>query len=462
MFHRLCEENGFSVPKVNTDLNCRPFLAKTQDTTQLFENIVERAKTIDPVNVRKWFDDLVADEFDGGVLYIGCPDAATAQYLQDRCLVPFTQAAQNITGHLVNVQFRARNTGAALIPAMVQSGVKLHPDYTFDSFVVGPCNRLAHASCVAVSQNPGAIYNPLFLYGNSGLGKTHLLHAICHDSLRSTPTLSVQFLSCEAFVNGFIGAIEKGQLSDFQNLYRSVDVLIIDDVQFLREREQSQEEFFHTFNALYNNRRQIILTADSAPTELKALEERLISRFKWGLVARLDAPSYETRIAIVKKKAGIRGLMLPDGVAELIAEHVKNNIRELEGALTVIHATARAAGSEITMDIAKQALGFQESLSAKTLSMGDIIAAVAEAFDTRITDLQSKKRSQSIALPRQVCMYLGRMLTRHSLEEIGGHLGGRDHSTVLHACGKVEQMYKTEPDFRNRLDILNARLTKGM
>ncbi len=436
-------------------------MAKIQENNQLFENIIERAKAIDPVNVRKWFEDLVMEEFDGGVLRIGCPDTATAQYLQDRCLAPFTLAAQNITGHLVSVQFCAHDAGSAAIPATVQNEVKLHPDYTFDSFVVGPCNRLAHASCVAVSQNPGAIYNPLFLYGNSGLGKTHLLHAICHDGLKTTPGLAVQFLSCEAFVNGFISAIEKGQLSEFQNLYRSVDVLIIDDVQFLREREQSQEEFFHTFNALYNNRRQIILTADCAPTELQALEDRLISRFKWGLVARLDAPSYETRIAIVKKKAGLRGLELPDGIAELIAEHVKNNIRELEGALTVICATARAAGSTITLDVARQALGFQENLSAKTLSMGDIIAAVAEAFDTRITDLQSKKRSQSIALPRQVCMYLGRMLTRHSLEEIGGHLGGRDHSTVLHACSKVEQMYKTEPEFRSRLDTLTGRLTKG-
>jgi chromosomal replication initiator protein len=436
-------------------------LAKAQESSQLFEAILERAKTLDPVNIRTWFDDLVVEEFDGGVLHVGCPDAATAQYLQDRCLSTFTQAAQNITGHLVSVQFRPIGT-AAVVPAMVQSGVKLHPDYTFESFVVGPCNRLAHASCIAISQNPGTIYNPLFLYGNSGLGKTHLLHAVCHESLRNKAGLSVQFLSCEAFVNGFISAIEKGQLADFQNLYRSVDVLIIDDVQFLREREQSQEEFFHTFNALYNNQRQIVLTADSAPADLQALEDRLISRFKWGLVARLDAPSYETRIAIVKKKASLRGLVLPDGVAELIAEHVKSNIRELEGALTVICATARTAQKDVSLELAKQALGYQESESAKTLSLGDIIAAVAEAFDIRITDLQSKKRSQSIALPRQVCMYLARTLTRHSLEEIGGHLGGRDHSTVLHACAKVEQMYKTEPDFRGRIDKLTSHITRGL
>jgi len=440
-------------------------VTKTQKTnqSQLFEKILERAKTLDPVNTRKWFDDLVAESFEGGVLHIGCPDAAMAQYLHDHCLSTFTQAAGNITGHLVSVQFRPRNVGAVSpLPATVPSGVRLHPDYSFDSFVVGPCNRLAHASCVAVSQNPGTIYNPLFLYGNVGLGKTHLLHAICHESLRNKPDLSIQFLSCEAFVNGFISAIEKGQLTDFQNLYRSVDMLIIDDVQFLRQREQSQEEFFHTFNALYNNRRQIVLTADSAPADLQSLEERLISRFKWGLVARLDAPSYETRIAIVKKKAGLRGLDLPDGVAEMIAEHVKSNIRELEGALTIIYATARAAQNPITLELARQALGFQENPAAKSLSMGEIIATVAETFDVRITDLQSKKRSQSIVLPRQLCMYLARTLTRHSLEEIGGHLGGRDHSTVLHACAKVKQLYKSDADFRGRVDKLTTHVTRGM
>lgn len=438
-------------------------VVKTQDSRQLFENILERARALDPANTRKWFDDLVLESFDGGILHIGCPDAAIAQYLHDRCLAAFTQAAQNVTGHLVSVQFRPVRVGAEpIIPATVQSGVKLHPDYNFDNFVVGPCNRLAHASCIAVSQNPGAIYNPLFLYGNVGLGKTHLLHAICHESLRNKPTLSVQFLNCEVFVNGFISAIEKGQLADFQNLYRSVDVLIIDDVQFLRQREQSQEEFFHTFNALYNNRRQIVLTADSAPADLQSLEERLISRFKWGLVARLDAPSYETRIAIVKKKASLRGLDLPEGVAELIAEHIKSNIRELEGALTIIYATARTAQSPITLNLAKQALGFQDNPTAKSLSMGDIIAAVSESFDVRITDLQSKKRSQSITLPRQLCMYLARTLTRHSLEEIGGHLGGRDHSTVLHACTKVEQLYKSDANFRSRIDKLTTHITRGM
>jgi chromosomal replication initiator protein len=428
-----------------------------QSTAEILSDILERVKAIDPVNMRKWFDDLHIVAFDHGLMQIACPDRSCAEFMQDNCQATFTQAAQNITGHLVSVHFLdVSEQPAQILPDHINipKRVRLHPDYTFESFVVGPCNRLAHASCIAISQNPGMIYNPLFLYGNVGLGKTHLLHAVCHDARKQKQDVSIQFLSCEEFVNGFISAIETGNLQEFQNQYRTVDVLIIDDVQFLREREQSQEEFFHTFNALYNNRRQIVLTADSAPQDLAALEERLISRFKWGLVARLDAPSYETRIAIVKKKAHLRGLDLPEGVAELIAEQVKTNIRELEGALTIIYATAQATGEPITVNLARQALGVQEVTTSKNVTMSDIVHAVSGHFDVRVTDIQSKKRSQSIALPRQVCMYLARSLTRHSLEEIGGHLGGRDHSTVVHACTKIEQMYKTDADFREGVDRL--------
>ncbi len=435
---------------------------EVQDSTEILERILERVKSVDPVNTRKWFDDLTLVSFDGGVLQVGCQDSSWAQYLQQQCQATFTQAAQHITGHLVGVRFVVPGQQRAADPiAAGQPDVLLHPDYTFDSFVVGPCNRLAHASCIAVSQNPGVIYNPLFLYGNVGLGKTHLLHAVCHSARKQTPTLNIQFHSCEEFVNDFINAIEQGSLPEFQNQYRSIDILIIDDVQFLREREQSQEEFFHTFNALYNNRKQIVLTADSAPQDLAALEERLISRFKWGLVARIDAPSYETRIAIVKKKAHLRGLTLPDNVAELIAQQIKTNIRELEGALTIIYATSRAADRPITLELAKQALGVQEVTLTRGIAMSDIVQLISEQFDVRITDLQSKKRSQSIALPRQVCMYLARSLTRHSLEEIGGHLGGRDHSTVVHACTKIEQLYKDDAAFRDRVDRLTSHIIEN-
>ncbi|MBN1125388.1 MAG: chromosomal replication initiator protein DnaA [Sedimentisphaerales bacterium] len=434
---------------------------KTQDTAELFAQMIERVKAIDPVNSRTWFDDLRLVEFNGGRLEIGCPDEATAQFLQDQCSRTFTQVAQSLTGYLVSVHFGITGSSNVYAIAPAQGGFKLHPDYSFDSFVVGPCNRLAHASCVAVSHSPGTTYNPLFLYGNVGLGKTHLLHAVCHEARKNESHISIRFLSCETFVNSFINAIENGTLPEFQSRLRSVDILIIDDVQFLREREQSQEEFFHTFNALYNNHRQIILTADSAPGDLSRMEERLISRFKWGLVARLDAPSYETRIAIVQKKAHLRGLDISEDIAALIANKVQTNIRELEGALTIIYATAKTSNEPITLELARRALGEQMVSAERPITITDIINAVTKYFDVRQADLQSKKRSQSIALPRQICMYLARSLTKHSLEEIGGHLGGRDHSTVLHACSKIEKLQQKDSSTRRQLEELTQQIQMG-
>ena len=252
----------------------------------IFADIIERAKALDLVNSRKWFDKLAAVEMDGGALVIGCPDDATVHFLRDNCGGSFTRAAQQVTGHLISVDFCVDHSERKATSVRSEEELKLHPDYTFDNFVVGPSNRLAHASCVAVSQSLGTTYNPLFLYGSSGLGKTHLLHAVCCMARHQLEGAVIQFLSCEEFVNRFIRAIEKGNLAGFQSQFRTVDVLVIDDVQFLREREQSQEEFFHTFNALYNNNKQIILSADSAPGKIPSLEERLISRFNWGLVAR--------------------------------------------------------------------------------------------------------------------------------------------------------------------------------
>lgn len=432
-----------------------------QDTAEVFSNILDQAKAVDPVNTRKWFDELVLLKFDGGLLEIGCPDESRARYLRENCLVNFTKAAQKVTGHLVGTKFSVTNMAhARLEDEESQWSLKLHPDYSFDSFVVGPCNRLAHASCVAVSHSPGNTYNPLFLYGNVGLGKTHLQHAICQEARKKFPNASIRFLSCEEFVNRFIIAIEEGKLQEFQNKFRTVDLLVIDDVQFLREREQSQEEFFHTFNAIYNNRKQIVLTADCAPGELPSLEERLISRFKWGLVARMDAPSYETRIAIVLKKAHLRGLEISEEIAAYIASKVQANIRELEGALTIIYATAKTSGEQVTLQMAKKALEPQEGLARKNVTITEIIDAVTNYYDVRLADLQSKKRSQSIALPRQICMYLARKLTKHSLEEIGGHLGGRDHTTVLHAFGKIDGLNHTDPETRSRLAELTESITQ--
>jgi chromosomal replication initiator protein len=430
----------------------------TQNSREIFEAIVERVKILDPANSRKWFDSLTIKNFGGGTLDIGCPDSESAGFLQDNCIGSFTRAAQQITGYLVSITFGIdTKTQKNNIAIPVAGEARLHPDYTFDSFVVGPGNRLAHASCVAVSKSLGTTYNPLFIYGNVGLGKTHLLHAICRETKANIENAKIQFLSCEEFVNRFITAIEQGSLTEFKNLYRTVDLLVIDDVQFLREREQSQEEFFHTFNTLYDNRRQIVLSADSAPGEIPSLPERLISRFKWGLVVRIDAPSYETRVAIVQKKSRLRGMAVSDEIAEYIASKVKANIREIEGALTSLYAMA--GSEEITLEIARKALGDKESAD-KNITITDIIKAVTLYYDVRPADLQSKKRSQSITMPRQVCMYLARTLTNHSLEEIGGHLGGRDHTTVMHACGKISELEQTDDKLQSQLAEITRRISK--
>jgi len=418
------------------------------DVENIFADIIGRARALDPANARKWFDQLRVLRFDGGSIEIGCPDEASVRFLEENCRSVFTRAAQQITGHLVTVEFGVSGADESPQSAAVLAGPALHPDYTFDNFVVGPSNRLAHASCIAVSQSLGNTYNPLFLYGNSGLGKTHLLHAICHEASRRSPGIVIQLLSCEDFVNRFIRAIEQGNLTSF-------------DIQFLREREQSQEEFFHTFNALYNNGRQIILTADSPPTEIPSLEDRLISRFNWGLVARIDPPSYETRIAIVQKKAHLRDLPIGEEIAEYIARQVQANIRELEGALTTIYALAVTSKEPVTLELAQRALEGQIKLAARHISITDIIDVVTRHFDVRLTDLQSKRRSQSITMPRQICMYLARTLTKHSLEEIGGHLGGRDHTTVMHACSKIAEEKQADPKMDALLNELTKRITQA-
>ena len=434
----------------------------TREVENIFADILERAKALDPVNTRKWFEKLTVLHLSGGSLEIGCPDEATLQFLRDNCKSSFTRAAQQITGYLVTADFNVeQHKGLLRRSRHRESGLKLHPDYTFDSFVVGPSNRLAQASCVAVSQSPGNTYNPLFLYGNSGLGKTHLLHAVCCEAKRKFDKAVIQFLSCEDFVNRFIRAIEEGNLAGFQSQFRTVDMLVIDDVQFLREREQSQEEFFHTFNTLYSNGKQIILSADSPPGKIPSLEERLISRFNWGLVARIDPPSYETRVAIVQKKAHLRGLSISDEVSEYIARKVHANIRELEGALTSLCAVGITTDKQITLELAQRALESQIESAARNISITDIIEVVTAHFDVRLADLQSKKRSQSITEPRQICMYLARNLTKHSLEEIGGHLGGRDHTTVMHACNKIGETRSSDPQMDALLGELTQQITRA-
>ncbi|HZL99860.1 MAG TPA: chromosomal replication initiator protein DnaA [Planctomycetota bacterium] len=338
------------------------------------------------------------------------------------------------------------------------SDVVLNEKYTFENFVVGPSNSLAHAAARAVGDAPSHSYNPLFLHGRVGMGKTHLLQAICQQALRSRKSQNILYLSSETFVNQFIAAIEKGDVSRFRYKYRSVDILLVDDIHLLAHKDRTQEEFFHTFNALYNAGKQIVLSSDSPPQSIPSITQRLISRFKWGLEAELEPPGYETRLAILRRKARDRGVEVPEEVLRLLGEQVDTNIRELEGAITKVIGYGQLIHREIDIDLAHQALGMQPGGSLRPVTGVDrVIDVVCKHFGVRSGDLQGRRRTQSIALPRQAAMYLARQLTSMSLEEIGGCFGGRDHSTVLYAVDKIRSRMVASKPFSLLMADLETR-----
>jgi chromosomal replication initiator protein len=352
---------------------------------------------------------------------------------------------------------RSRNTSYF----QQNSDVMLNQKYTFDNFVVGPSNQLAHAASMAVAEAPAGSYNPLFLYGAVGLGKTHLLQAICHKAMDSGRALKVLYLSSETFVNQFIAAIEQGDLSRFRYKYRSVDLLLIDDIHLLANKERTQDEFFHTFNTLYNDGRQIVLSSDSPPSEIPTLRERLISRFKWGLVAEIATPGYETRQAILRRKARDRAIALPEEVLDFLAEKISRNIRELEGAVTKVLGYSQLTGRTIDLDLAREALGHSGDDSLRgVMGVDRIVDVVCKHYGVRIADLNGRRRTQSIVLPRQVAMFLTRKLTPLSLTEIGARFGGRDHSTVLYAVSKIEERMSSAAKFAQLITDFEARLQR--
>jgi len=324
--------------------------------------------------------------------------------------------------------------------ARATEGLQLSPRYTFDTFVIGSGNRFAHAAAMAVAEAPARAYNPLFIYGGVGLGKTHLLQAIGLYVLHRQRLLRVAYVSSEKFTNELINSIRDDKTLDFRSRYRNVDVLLIDDIQFLAGKERTQEEFFHTFNTLHESSRQIIITSDRPPKEIPTLEDRLRSRFEWGLIADIQPPDIETRIAILRKKAEMDAIAVPDEVAEFIAQRIRSNIRELEGALVRVAAYARLTRSPMTVDLATEIL--KELLPPtypKPLSIPIIQKTVAEYFGIRIEEMRAKRRTKGVAFPRQVAMYLTRELTDASLPRIGEEFGGRDHTTVMHACERVKE-----------------------
>ena len=337
------------------------------------------------------------------------------------------------------------------------SGARLNPDFTFENFVEGKSNQLARAGAFQVAENPGGSYNPLFLYGGVGLGKTHLMHAIGNRILARNPAARVAYVHSERFVSDMVRALQNNRIDEFKRSYRSLNALLIDDIQFFAGKDRSQEEFFHTFNALFEERQQIVLSCDRYPKEVDGLEDRLKTRFGWGLTVAIEAPELETSVAILMKKASQEGVTLPSEVAFLIAKRIRSNVRELEGALRRVIATSRFLDREITMDFAKKALGDLLSLQDRLVTIENIQKTVAQYYKIRVADLMSKRRNRAVARPRQVAMSLAKELTERSYPEIGDAFGGKDHTTVLHACKRIREL--RESDTRVREDYANLLRT---
>ncbi len=346
------------------------------------------------------------------------------------------------------------------VEATVQIGARLNPESTFEHFVEGKSNHFAKAAAMQVAENPGKAYNPLFVYGGTGLGKTHLMQAIGHVIRQRDPQARVAYVHSERFVDNMVQALRHNTMNEFKTSYRSLSALLIDDIQFFANKTQSQEEFFHTFNTLFEGQAQIILTSDRYPKEIPGLEERLKSRFGWGLSVAIEPPELETSVAILISKAQAAGAQLPEEVAFFVAKRIRSNVRELEGALHRIIASSRFTGQPITLDFAKEVLRDLLNLQARLVTIENIQKTVADYFKVRLSELLSERRNRSLARPRQVAMALAKELTAHSLPEIGSAFGGRDHTTVLHACKRVKELQEREPrtreDYSNLVRILTG------
>jgi chromosomal replication initiator protein len=409
-----------------------------------------------PDRFRHWFNDLEPSGLNAGVVTVRAQNPTWRDYLEHHCAEAFDDALRTVLERLVSARFVGPDGSGAPPPpprAPVEHEPRgqwrdeatqpLVPDHSFENFVVSPDTRLAHAAAVAVAARPGRAYNPLFIHGAPGLGKTHLLQAICLEMLEKIPGSRVLYTSSEHFVNRFLADVRVGRMHEFRTHFRGVDALVIDDIQFLTSRELSQQEFFHTFNTLFEADKQIVVSGDTAPESIPGLEERLVSRFRWGLVAEVAPPGYESRVEIIKAKGRLRGIEISNDVAEFIAQHEQRNIREIQGHVTTVQHRAIADGVDpITVEVARLALGDPPASAAARVSLERIIEEVTRYYDVRPADLQGRKRNRSVVVPRHVGMYLARKYTHHSLDEIGGYFGGRDHATVINAIRKVTEEAK--------------------
>jgi chromosomal replication initiator protein len=441
-----------------------------------------------------WFEPVVCLETTADSITLGVPNDFAAIWIHDNYLDLITQRLRLTAGRMVNVTLRktessARHHGAptpapharaaadtaasarsARLPAARKTtryddrgpaAGSLNPRNTFETFVVGNNNQMAHAAAMAVAQAPAQAYNPLFLYGDTGLGKTHLMHAIGHAILRHNPEARVAYLSTEKFTNEFIQALQENALTKFRQRYRHVDILLIDDIQFLAGKERIQEEFFHTFNDLFESGKQIVLTSDRRASEIQKLESRLVSRFEWGLPADIQAPDLETRLAILRTKAQTLNCTIPDNILNFIAQNITKNIRRLEGALLKVSSYSALTNKPLDLATAERLLhDVLMEQAQNVLTIETIQKRVADHFQIRHSDMTSKRRPNNIAIPRQIAMFLARTLTKHSLQEIGDAFGGRDHGTVIHACKAVDNMCEQDSSMRSSVEFLRTQLSK--
>jgi len=438
--------------------------------SNIWEQVLERIESkINRHSFYTWFKPTRFVAEDGRTLKVRVPNGLVRDWLTKHYSAVIAEALAEVDlaglafefvtedapdlspGELAASEELAVSAGEAL-PAPAAG---LNPRYTFDTFVVGPSNQFAHAACRAVAEAPSRSYNPLFIYGGVGLGKTHLMHAIGHYVLRQLRNARLTYISSERFMNEMINAVRYERILDFRERYRSVDVLLMDDIQFIAGKEGTQTEFFHTFNALYDASKQIVISSDCPPHEIPQLEERLRSRFKWGLIADIQPPDIETKVAILKKKAEAEAVPLPDNVAIYIASKIKSNIRDLEGSLIRLVAYASLRGSELTLPLAQDVLKNIMANDERAVTIEVLQKYVADFYQLKLGELKSRNNSKSVALPRQVAMYLCKILTNASLPEIGRSFGGKHHSTVIHSIRKVEDLRKKDTDFNS---VINSML----
>lgn len=417
------------------------------------------------ISFNTWILTIEPMAIDSNTITLGVPADFQKGILESRYSYLIKNALRQLTHKDYNIYFSTPSQ-TPVKPAVQEytedtSGLFLNPKYTFDTFVIGNGNRFAHAASLAVSEAPAKAYNPLFLYGGVGLGKTHLMHAIGHFVLSQNPALKVLYVSSEKFTNELINAIKDDKNEEFRYKYRNIDVLLIDDIQFIGGKERTQEEFFHTFNALYEANKQIIISSDKPPKDITTLEERLRSRFEWGLIADIAPPDLETRIAILRKKAQLENLDVPDDVMVFIADKVASNIRELEGAMNRVIAYSALTENKINVDMAIEALKDMFNSKAVVINSKTIQEAVSRYFHLKTDELKSKRRSRDVSFPRQIAMYLCREMTDMSLPKVGDEFGGRDHTTVIHACEKISQDMANSAELRRTIEDIKKNIVGG-